>query len=78
MSPRPQKSAGNLGGFFFIHASESHPDIMVDLGLYWILNVGHRGSDDAVTPLRLELTLLVNRWLQTKHLSAVIRAQECN
>jgi len=42
--------------FFFIEAKEPQPDIMVDLGLSWILNVGRRGTDGEITPLRLELT----------------------
>ena len=42
--------------FFFVEAREHEPDIMVDVGLSWILNVGRRGSDGAITPLRLELT----------------------
>src|SRR5256884_4888419 len=41
---------------FFIEAKEAQPDIMVDLGLSWILNVGRRGTDGEITPLRLELT----------------------
>jgi len=41
---------------FFIETREAQPDIMVDLGLSWILNVGRRGSDGEITPLRLELT----------------------
>ncbi len=42
--------------FFFIEARETQPDIMVDVGLSWILNVGRRGTDGEITPLRLELT----------------------
>jgi AraC-like DNA-binding protein len=42
--------------FFFIEAKEAQPDIMVDLGLSWILHVGRRGTDGEITPLRLELT----------------------
>src|SRR5687768_14206981 len=42
--------------FFFIEAKEAQPDIMVDLGLSWILCVGRRGTDGQITPLRLELT----------------------
>jgi AraC-like DNA-binding protein len=42
--------------FFFVEAKEAQPDIMVDLGLSWILNVGRRGTDGEITPLRLELT----------------------
>lgn len=41
---------------YFIEAREAQPDIMVDLGLSWILNVGRRGTDGAIVPLRLELT----------------------
>ena len=40
---------------FFIEAHEAQPDIMVDLGLSWILGVGRRGTDGEITPLRLEL-----------------------
>lgn len=42
--------------FFFIEADEPQPEIMVDLGLSWILGVGRQGSDGAITPLRLDLT----------------------
>src|SRR6185295_3342356 len=42
--------------FFFVEAKEPQPDIMVDLGLSWILNVGHRESEGEIKPLRLELT----------------------
>src|SRR5213595_4338103 len=42
--------------FFFIKAKEAQPDIMVDLGLSWILCVGRRGSDGEIKPLWLELT----------------------
>lgn len=41
--------------FHFVAAREIEPDIMVDVGLSWILNVGRRGSDGEITPLRLEL-----------------------
>jgi AraC-like DNA-binding protein len=41
---------------FFIEAKEVQPDIMVDLGLSWILNVARRGTDGEISPLRLELT----------------------
>jgi AraC-like DNA-binding protein len=40
----------------FIEAKEAQPDIMVDVGLSWILNVGRRGTDGEIKPLRLELT----------------------
>ena len=42
--------------FFFIEAEEAQPDIMVDVGLAWILDVGRRGSDGAITPLRVDLS----------------------
>ena len=42
--------------FFFIEAKEAQPDIMVDVGLSWILNVGRRGTDGEIAALRLELT----------------------
>lgn len=42
--------------FFFVEAEETQPDIMVDVGLSWILNVARRGSDGEITPLRLDLT----------------------
>ena len=40
---------------FFLEAKETEPDIMVDVGLSWIVNVARRGSDGEVSPLRLEL-----------------------
>ena len=42
--------------FFFVEAREAQPGIMVDVGLSWILNVGRRGTDGQIKPLRLELT----------------------
>ena len=54
--------------FFFIEAKEAQPDIMVDLGLSWILDVGRRGTDGEITPLRLELTRPVkHRALLERH-----------
>lgn len=41
--------------FHFAEAREQEPAIMVDVGLSWILNVGRRGTDGRITPLRLEL-----------------------
>ena len=41
--------------FFFVEAKETEPDIMVDVGLSWILNVARRGSDGEIKPLRLDL-----------------------
>jgi AraC-like DNA-binding protein len=60
--------------FFFIEAKEAQPDIMVDLGLSWILCVGRRGSDGDITPLRLELTRPVkNRALLERHFGCRVR-----
>ena len=54
--------------FFFIEAKEAQPDIMVDLGLSWILGVGRRGTDGEITPLRLELSWPVkHRALLERH-----------
>ena len=53
---------------FFIEAQEAQPDIMVDLGLSWILGVGRRGTDGEITPLRLELSRPVkHRALLERH-----------
>jgi len=60
--------------FFFIEAKEPQPDIMVDLGLSWILNVGRRGTDGEITPLRLELTRPVkHRALLERHFGCRVR-----
>ena len=59
---------------FFIEAKEAQPDIMVDLGLSWILNVGRRGTDGEITPLRLELTRPVkHRALLESHFDCRVR-----
>jgi AraC-like DNA-binding protein len=60
--------------FFFIEAKEAQPDIMVDLGLSWILGVGRRGTDGEITPLRLELTRPVkHRTLLERHFGCRVR-----
>jgi AraC-like DNA-binding protein len=60
--------------FFFVEAKEPQPDIMVDLGLSWILNVGRRGSDGEIKPLRLELTRPTqHRELLQKHFGCPVR-----
>lgn len=60
--------------FFFIEAEEAQPDIMVDIGLSWILNVGRRGTDGEINPLRLELTRPVkHRGLLEKHFGCRVR-----
>ena len=42
--------------FIYIQAEEVQPDVLVDLGLSWILSIGRRGTDGQLTPLLLELT----------------------
>jgi AraC-like DNA-binding protein len=60
--------------FFFIEAKEAQPDIMVDLGLSWILNVARRGTDGEIAPLRLELTRPVrHRALLERHFGCRVR-----
>jgi AraC-like DNA-binding protein len=60
--------------FFFIETKETQPDIMVDLGLSWILGVARRGSDGEVTPLRLELSRSVkHRELLESHFGCPVR-----
>src|SRR5437660_10294343 len=59
---------------FFIEAHEAQPDIMVDLGLSWILGVGRRGTDGEITPLRLELNRPVrHRTLLESHFGCRVR-----
>jgi hypothetical protein len=60
--------------FFFIETKETQPDIMVDLGLSWILGVARRGSDGEIAPLRLELTRPVkHRELLESHFGCPVR-----
>jgi AraC-like DNA-binding protein len=60
--------------FFFLEAKEVQPDIMVDLGLSWILNVARRGTDGEIRPLRLELTRPVkHRALLERHFGSRVR-----
>jgi AraC-like DNA-binding protein len=54
--------------FIYLEADEMQPDVLVDLGLSWILGIGRRGTDGQITPLRLELTRLAqNRELLESH-----------
>ncbi|HNQ73425.1 MAG TPA: AraC family transcriptional regulator [Verrucomicrobiota bacterium] len=41
--------------FFYVEAEETQPELLVDMLLSWILSVGRQGTDDQITPLRLEL-----------------------
>ena len=56
--------------FFFIAAKEAEPDIMVDVGLSWILNVG---TDGEIAPLRLELTRPAKHRARTSSARARLR-----
>lgn len=69
-----RKAKETLVEFFFVEAREAEPDIMVDIGLSWILNVGRRGSDGEITPLRLELTRPAkHRALLERHFGCHVR-----
>jgi AraC-like DNA-binding protein len=60
--------------FCFVEANEPQPEIMVDLGLSWILGVGRQGSDGKIKPLRLELTRAAkNRALLERHFGCPVR-----
>ena len=60
--------------FFYVEAMEAQPDVLVDLVLSWILNVGRRGTDGEITPLRLELTRPVkHRELLEGHFGCRVR-----
>jgi len=60
--------------FFFLEAKETEPDIMVDVGLSWILNVARRGSDGEIKPLRLDLMRPTNhRELLEAHFGCRVR-----
>ena len=38
--------------FVYLQADELQPDVLVDLGLSWILAIGRRGTDGQIAPLR--------------------------
>ena len=60
--------------FIYLEADEIQPDVLVDLGLSWILAIGRRGTDGQITPLRLELTRAVqNRELLESHFGCRVR-----
>lgn len=60
--------------FHFPAAREVEPGIMVDVGLSWILNVGRRGSEGEITPLRLELIRPVaHRGLLERHFGCRVK-----
>ena len=60
--------------FAYLQAEEVQPDVLVDLGLSWILAIGRRGTDGQVTPLRLELTRPArNRELLEAHFGCRVR-----
>lgn len=41
--------------FVYLEAEELEPDVLVDMGLSWILSIARRGTDGQIRPLRLEL-----------------------
>ena len=60
--------------FYFSEAREPQPEIMVDLGLSWILCVARRGSEGEIMPLRLDLTRPVkHRALLERHFGCRVR-----
>ena len=60
--------------FIYLEADETQPDVLVDLGLSWILSIGRRGTDGQITPLRLELTRSPeNRDLLESHFGCRVR-----
>jgi AraC-like DNA-binding protein len=60
--------------FIYLEADETQPDVLVDLGLSWILSIGRRGTDGQITPLRLELTRAPgNRELLESHFGCRVR-----
>jgi len=60
--------------FIYTQAEEVQPAVMVDLVLSWILAIGRRGTDDQITPLRLELTRPAhNRELLESHFGCRVR-----
>jgi AraC-like DNA-binding protein len=60
--------------FIYLQAEQVQPDVLVDLGLSWILAIGRRGTDGQITPLRLELTRPVqHRELLQSHFGCRVR-----
>jgi AraC-like DNA-binding protein len=60
--------------FFYVEAKEAQPDVLVDMVLSWILSVGRRGTEDHVTPLRVELARPVkHRALLESHFGCRVR-----
>jgi AraC-like DNA-binding protein len=41
--------------FFYVEAAEPQPNLLVDMVLSWILSVGRHGTDNQITPLRVDL-----------------------
>ncbi|MCB9179805.1 MAG: AraC family transcriptional regulator [Flavobacteriales bacterium] len=60
--------------FVYLQAEAAQPNVMVDLVLSWILGIGHRGTEEQITPLRLELTRPIqNRELLEHHFGCRVR-----
>src|SRR5208283_1425301 len=70
------RTSGNEASveFVYLQADELQPDVLVDLGLSWILAIGRRGTDGQIAPLRLELTRAAqNRELLESHFGCRVR-----
>jgi AraC-like DNA-binding protein len=60
--------------FAFLAAKETQPKVLADLCLAWILAIGRRGTDNQLTPLRLDLTRPIeNRELLESHFGCRVR-----
>jgi len=60
--------------YLHLDAVEEQPDVLVDMSLSWILFIGRRGTDNQITPLRLELKRPSrNRELLEKHFGCRVR-----
>jgi AraC-like DNA-binding protein len=60
--------------FFYLHASEAQPEVLVDLVLSWILSFGRAGTEGHIKPLRVELArAAANRELLESHYGCRVR-----
>ncbi len=60
--------------FFYLEAKETQPDVLVDMCLAWITSIARKGTDNQVTPIRVELTRAVqHRELLETHYGCRVR-----
>jgi AraC-like DNA-binding protein len=53
---RLRTSAGETSvEYLHLEATQEQPDVLVDMSLSWFYYIGRRGTDNSITPLRLEL-----------------------